>query len=172
MAAHRRIEAMHGDEMVMPSLMGARVLLVQNDPFVAADLDLMIDEAEGKVVAIATSREDALSLLDHEPVDIAIIDPNSAMAKLPRGRDPQQTRCSLRDLPTGKHLTSAILSVGVEPRYSARNRSEAHACPRADAVPALMRLSRGAGAGAYSSGSRRLLRSRSRSAFVCSQVQS
>ena len=67
---------MHGDEVVMPSLKGARVLVVQNDPFVAADLDLMIDEAEGKVVAIATSREDALSLLDHEPVDIAIVDPN------------------------------------------------------------------------------------------------
>ena len=67
---------MHGDEMVMPSLMGARVLVVQNDPFVAADLDLMIDEAEGKVVASATSREDALSLLDHDPVDSAIVDPN------------------------------------------------------------------------------------------------
>ena len=71
---------MHGDEMVMPSLMGARVLSVQNDPFVAADLDLMIDGAEGKVAAIATSREDASS--------------------------------------TGKHLTSAILSVGVEPQRS------------------------------------------------------
>ena len=67
---------MHGDEMLMPSLKGARVLVVQNDPFVAADLDLMIDEAEGKVVAIATSREDALSLLDHDPVDSAIVDPN------------------------------------------------------------------------------------------------
>jgi CheY-like chemotaxis protein len=76
MAAHRRTEAMHDDEMAMPSLNGARVLVVQNDPFVAADLDLMIDEAEGKVVAIATGREDALSLLNHEPVDIALVDPN------------------------------------------------------------------------------------------------
>ena len=36
----------------------------------------MIDEADGKVVALASSREDALSLLNHEHVDIAIVDPN------------------------------------------------------------------------------------------------
>jgi hypothetical protein len=36
---------MHEDETLMPSLKGARVLVVQNDLFVAADLDLMIDEA-------------------------------------------------------------------------------------------------------------------------------
>jgi DNA-binding NarL/FixJ family response regulator len=70
-------EAMHDDEMLMPSLKGACVLVVQNDPFVAADLDLIIDEAEGgEAVTIATSREDALSLLNHESVDIAIVDPN------------------------------------------------------------------------------------------------
>ena len=62
--------------MLMPSLKGARVLVVQNDPFVAADLDLIIDEAKGEAVTIATSREDALSLLNHESVDIAIVDPN------------------------------------------------------------------------------------------------
>jgi DNA-binding NarL/FixJ family response regulator len=109
---------MHGDEMVMPSLKGARVLVVQNDPFVAADLDLIIDEAEGKVVAIATSWEDALSLLDHEPVDIAIVDPNlrdgeaaSVIATLNRRGVPFVTYASVK---TGKYLTSAILSVGVE----------------------------------------------------------
>src|SRR3954449_11355660 len=65
---------MHGDEMVIPSLKGARVLVVQNDPFVAADLDIMIDEAEGKVVALATSREDAVSLLG--PSISRFVDPN------------------------------------------------------------------------------------------------
>src|SRR3954447_21851604 len=65
---------MDGDEMVIPSLKGARVLVVQNDPFVAADLDIMIDEAEGKVVALATSREDAVSLLG--PSISRFVDPN------------------------------------------------------------------------------------------------
>jgi hypothetical protein len=38
MVAYGRTEAMHDHEMAMPSLNGARVLVVQNDPFVAADL--------------------------------------------------------------------------------------------------------------------------------------
>ena len=67
---------MHEDETLMPSLKGARVLVVQNDLFVAADLDLMIDEAGGRVVALTTSPEDAISLLDQEPIDIAIVDSN------------------------------------------------------------------------------------------------
>jgi|1186.fasta_scaffold316170_1 DNA-binding NarL/FixJ family response regulator len=67
---------MHGNETAMPSLKGARVLVVQNDPFVAADVDLMIDEAEGEVVALATSPKDALWLLDHESIDTAVVDPN------------------------------------------------------------------------------------------------
>jgi hypothetical protein len=42
---------MHDDQIELPSLNGARVLVVQNDAFIAADLDLMIDDAGGKVVA-------------------------------------------------------------------------------------------------------------------------
>ena len=50
----RRMEGqtMHDDQIELPSLNGARVLVVQNDPFIAADLDLMIDDAGGKVVAL------------------------------------------------------------------------------------------------------------------------
>ena len=142
---------MHDDQIVMPSLKGARVLVVQNDPFIAADLDLMIDEAGGKVVAIAASREDALSLLGHEPIDAAIVDPNlgdgeaaSLIAALNRRGVPI---CDLPSVITGPGFVGAMLSMGVGHRYSARHRSEADACPRADAVPALMRPSRGPGAG-------------------------
>ena len=67
---------MHDAEMAMPSLNGARVLVVQSDPFIAADLDLMIDDAGGKVVALAANRDDALSLLRREPIDAAVVDPN------------------------------------------------------------------------------------------------
>jgi len=66
---------MHDDQM-LPALNGARVPVVQNDPFIAADLDLMIDDAGGKVVALAASRDDALFLLGREPIDAAVVDPN------------------------------------------------------------------------------------------------
>ena len=52
---------MHDNEIELPSLNGARVLVAQNDQFIAADLDLMIDDAGGKVVALAANRDDALS---------------------------------------------------------------------------------------------------------------
>ena len=67
---------MHDDQIELPALNGARVLVVQNDPFIAADLDLMIDDAGGKVVALAAGRDDALSLLGREPIDAAVVDPN------------------------------------------------------------------------------------------------
>jgi len=67
---------MHDDQIELPALNGARVLVVQNDPFIAADLDLMIDDAGGKVVALAASRDDALLLLGREPIDAAVVDPN------------------------------------------------------------------------------------------------
>jgi CheY-like chemotaxis protein len=67
---------MHDDQIELPALNGARVLVVQNDPFIAADLELMIDDAGGKVVALAAGRDDALSLLGREPIDAAVVDPN------------------------------------------------------------------------------------------------
>jgi DNA-binding NarL/FixJ family response regulator len=62
-------------------LKGARVLVVQNDPFVAADLDLLIDEAGGAIVALTHSERDALSLLDSEVVDAAIVDRDLAQGE-------------------------------------------------------------------------------------------
>ena len=43
---------------------------------IAADLDLIIDDAGAKVVALAASRDDALILLGREPIDAAVVDPN------------------------------------------------------------------------------------------------
>jgi DNA-binding NtrC family response regulator len=74
---------MHDDQIELPSLNGARVLVVQNDQFIAADLDLMIDDAGGKVVALAASRDDALSLLGREPIDAAVVDPNLGDGEAP-----------------------------------------------------------------------------------------
>ena len=74
---------MHDDQIELPALNGARVLVVQNDQFIAADLDLMIDDAGGKVVALAASRDDALSLLGREPIDAAVVDPNLGDGEAP-----------------------------------------------------------------------------------------
>ena len=61
------------EDCLMPPLNGARVLVIENDPFVAAELDLMVEEAGGEVVALAGSHSDALTLLGREPVDAAIV---------------------------------------------------------------------------------------------------
>ena len=61
---------MHDNEIELPSLNGARVLVAQNDQFIAAD------QAGGKVVALAANRDDALALLGREPIDAAVVDPN------------------------------------------------------------------------------------------------
>jgi CheY-like chemotaxis protein len=66
-----------------PSLDGARVLVIENDPFTAADLDLLVEDAGGEVVALAGSHHDALTLLGREPVDAAIVSPD-----LPDGGGP------------------------------------------------------------------------------------
>ena len=61
------------EDCLMPPLNGARVLVIENDPFVAAELDLLVEDAGGEVVALAGSHRDALTLLGREPVDAAIV---------------------------------------------------------------------------------------------------
>ena len=141
---------MHDNEIELPSLNGARVLVAQNDQFIAADLDLMIDDAGGKVVALAANRDDALSLLGREPIDAAVVDPDlgdGEAASLIEALN--QTRNPFRDLPAldlGPGFASAILTMGVGDRRGARRRSEADARLGADAVLVLKRPSRGPGA--------------------------
>ncbi len=64
------------DEDELPSLNGARVLVVQGDPFIAADLDLMIEDAGGEVVALAATLQDVVGVLAQERIDAAVVDPD------------------------------------------------------------------------------------------------
>jgi DNA-binding response OmpR family regulator len=61
------------DSRMSSWLKGARVLVIENDPFIAAELDLMVEDAGGEVVALAGSYHDAVTLLGREPVDGAIL---------------------------------------------------------------------------------------------------
>jgi len=54
---------------------GARVLVVAGDIFVAADLDLLIDEANGVTAALAVSEREALMLLGRKRIDAAVVSP-------------------------------------------------------------------------------------------------
>jgi len=59
-----------------PSVLdGARVLVVAGDIFVAADLDLLIEEANGVTAALAVSDREALMLLSQKSVDAAVVSP-------------------------------------------------------------------------------------------------
>ena len=54
---------------------GVRVLVVAGDIFGAADLDLLIDEANGVTAGLAVSDREALKLLSQKPVDVAVLSP-------------------------------------------------------------------------------------------------
>ena len=54
-------------------LEGVRVLIVAPDVFLAADLDLAIDEAGGVAVAIVTSVSEAITILDERSIDAALV---------------------------------------------------------------------------------------------------
>jgi PAS domain-containing protein len=56
-----------------PALDGVQVLIVAADVFMAADLDLLIDEAGGAVVAIATSASEALAILSGHQIDATLV---------------------------------------------------------------------------------------------------
>src|SRR3954447_23009489 len=51
------------------------VLVVAGDIFVAADLDLLIEEANGVTAALAVSDREALMLLSQKSVDAAVVSP-------------------------------------------------------------------------------------------------
>lgn len=54
----------------------APILIVEDEPFIALDLELAIEDAGGEVVGPAASVEEALALLDARPVAAAILDVN------------------------------------------------------------------------------------------------
>jgi CheY-like chemotaxis protein len=57
-------------------LEGRRVLVVEDEPFIAFDIADAIENAGGQVVGPAASVAEALSLLEEEPVEAAILDVN------------------------------------------------------------------------------------------------
>ncbi len=61
------------DEVEQVALDGVQVLIVSDDIFVAAELDLLIDEAGGVAVAIAATGSEALALLDEHSIDATLV---------------------------------------------------------------------------------------------------
>lgn len=57
-------------------LNGALVLLAQDEPFIALDLALAIEDAGGEVVGPAASVTEALALIEARPIVAAILDVN------------------------------------------------------------------------------------------------
>jgi PAS domain S-box-containing protein len=55
------------------ALDGMQILIVAADIFVAAELDLLIDEAGGVAVAIAASASEALTILGERQIDAALV---------------------------------------------------------------------------------------------------
>lgn len=62
--------------MSKSELEGARVLVVEDEYFIASDLVRAVDSAGGKAIGPAGSLDQATDLLDKEPVDAAILDLN------------------------------------------------------------------------------------------------
>lgn len=57
-------------------LNGALVLVAEDEPFIALDVALAIEDAGGKVVGPAASVSEALALIEAEPIAGAILDVN------------------------------------------------------------------------------------------------
>lgn len=74
--------------------MSARVLIVEDEMLVAADIQATIEELGHRTVGIAADKETALRLAQHEP-DIALVDLN------------------LRDGPTGPEIGATLSERGV-----------------------------------------------------------
>ncbi|HEV2557310.1 MAG TPA: response regulator [Microvirga sp.] len=55
-------------------LTGLRVLICEDEPFIALDLTLCVQDAGGEVVGPAASVREALALIETHPVSAAILD--------------------------------------------------------------------------------------------------
>lgn len=77
----------------MPDVNGQklRVLIVEDEPLIAADLELLIGEMGHEVIGPADSLDEALSVIEAQEVDVAFVDLN------------------LRDGFTGLQIASALV---------------------------------------------------------------
>ena len=55
---------------------GKRILIVEDDAFIALDLEDVFEAAGFKVVGIAASVDAALEIIDSNPIDVAVLDYN------------------------------------------------------------------------------------------------
>jgi hypothetical protein len=85
-------------ELEPAALDGVQVLIAAADVFMAADLDLLIDEAGGVVVAIATSASEALALLGGYQIDATLVS-----LPLRDGHEPLIDALVRRDVPFVLH---------------------------------------------------------------------
>jgi DNA-binding response OmpR family regulator len=83
------------------SLKGARILVVEDEPFIAFDLKMAIEDAGASAIGPASTIAEALDLIAHETPDGAILDVN-----LPDG-----TIAAVLDALSGK--TSMVVHTGV-----------------------------------------------------------
>lgn len=54
----------------------ALVLVAEDEPFIALDIALAIEDADGEVAGPASSVKEALALIDARPIEAAILDVN------------------------------------------------------------------------------------------------
>jgi DNA-binding response OmpR family regulator len=64
------------DKTAVLGLSGARVLVVEDEPFIAFDLVMAIEDAGGQAIGPASTVQDALDLIAGMPPDGAILDVN------------------------------------------------------------------------------------------------
>ena len=70
------MEAGQTDEATSTALAGARILVVEDEPFIAFDLVMAIEDAGGQAIGPASSIHDALDLIAGTSPDGAILDVN------------------------------------------------------------------------------------------------
>ncbi|HEV7691096.1 MAG TPA: response regulator [Hyphomonadaceae bacterium] len=118
-------------------LAGARILVVEDEPFIAMDLMLAIEDAGGKAVGPATSVREALELIETQAPDAAVLDVNlpdghvgAVIEALPRTTAivvhtgvglPDEIRAARPDIPVFSKPTPPIrllgqLAAGLEAR--------------------------------------------------------
>src|SRR5690242_15509080 len=60
----------------LKALIGRKVLIVEDEYFIADDLVHQVTQAGARVVGPAATVEEALALLDEAPIDLAVLDIN------------------------------------------------------------------------------------------------
>jgi len=109
-------------------LAGARILVVEDEPFIAFDLVLAIEDAGGKAIGPAASVREALELIETQTPDAAVLDVNlpdghvgAVIEALPRATSivvhtgvglPDEIRTARPDIPVFSKPTPPVRLLG------------------------------------------------------------